>query len=400
VTDDADDWVGHRRGSREYRLLLAALFCAGIATFAQLYSPQAALASIARDFDVSPADSALVVSAATIGLAIGVIPWSIVADRTGRVRAMTVAIVVATAFGLLVPFAPDFGLLLAGRLLEGFFVGGVPAVALAYLNEEVEPAHAARAAGTYVAGTTIGGLAGRLIAGPIADAWNWRAGVFITALVCAAAAAAFVRLAPPARGFVAGRPRGRFVVNRRQLAIYTQAFLLMGGFVALYNFLGFRLEAAPFALAPALASLVFIAYLAGTWSSSRAGALATRVGRLPVLLGGTTVMIAGVLLTLSDVLAVVLAGLVLATAGFFAAHAVASGWAGAAAVGGRAQAASLYNLAYYAGSSLFGWLGGVFFVNLGWGAITGMIVTIAVLAVAVAVAGLRTAHLRPERVDT
>ena len=55
--------------------------------------------------------------------------------------------------------------------------------------------------------------------------------------------------------------------SRRQLALFTLAFLLMGGFVALYNFLGFRLTGAPVHLSPSVVSLVFLAYLAGTWAS-------------------------------------------------------------------------------------------------------------------------------------
>ncbi len=90
-------------------------------------------------------------------------------------------------------------------------------------------------------------------------------------------------------------------------------------------------------------------------------------------------MIVGVLLTLVSEVVPMLIGLVIATAGFFAAHAVASGWAPIEATVGRAQASSLYNLAYYAGSSLFGWLGGVFFVAAGW---TGTALMIAALALA------------------
>ena len=100
-------------------------------------------------------------------------------------------------------------------------------------------------------------------------------------------------------------------------------------------------------------------------------------------------MIGGVLLTLSSVLAVVLAGLLVATAGFFAAHAVASGWTGAESIIGRAQASSLYNLFYYAGSSLFGWLGGVFFVSLGWAGTAGMVACLALVAGALALLLLR-----------
>jgi YNFM family putative membrane transporter len=386
----SDTWAGHPRGSAGYRRLLVGLFCAGIATFAQLYSPQATLPQIAADLHVDAPTSALVISAATIGLAIGVIPWSVAADRYGRVRAMSVAIVGATALGILVPFAPTFELLLTGRLLEGAMVGGVPAIAIAYLSEEVETGNTARAAGSYVAGTSIGGLLGRIVAGPVSDLAGWRVGVLSVALICAVAAVAFILLAPASRRFVQGTTglRAKLAANLRSprlLAIYAQGFLLMGGFVALYNYLGFRLIAPPFSLPITVVSLVFIAYLGGTLSSSRAGALASRFGRLPVLLGSIAAMVAGVLLTLSGVLAVVLVGLVVATAGFFGAHSTASGWTGVESTAGRAQASSLYNLFYYAGSSLFGWLGGTFFRIDGWGGTAGFIAVLAVLAAAIAV---------------
>lgn len=396
-----DAWMGHVHGSAEYRRLLAGLFFAGVATFAQLYSPQATLSQIAGDLQVGRAEVSLVVSASTIGLAIGVIPWSLVADRIGRVRAMSTAMIAATFFGLLVPFAPSFPLLLAGRLLEGAMVGGVPAVAIAYLSEEIHARHAARAAGTFVAGNSIGGLLGRLVAGPIADLASWRVGVFTVAVLCAVASGLFIALVPKPRGFVPLRSRGpevdgglshRLSVNLRSprmLAIYAQGCLLMGGFVAMYNYLGFRLAAAPFSLPQTLISALFLAYLAGTWSSARAGVLAARFGRLPVLLSAVACMICGVLLTMSTVLLVVLAGLLVATSGFFAGHAVATGWTGAESVIGRAQASSLYTLFYYAGSSLFGWLGGVFFVRWGWAGTAGMVAGLAGLAGAIAVVLLR-----------
>lgn len=389
VTVQAEIWRGHPRGSAEYRRLLAALFCAGVATFAQLYSPQAVLPLISHDMASGAAHAALSISAATIGLAVGVIPWSMVADRVGRVRAMSVSVTVATVLGLLVPFAPTYELLLTGRFLEGLMVGGVPAIAIAYLTEEIDPHHAARAAGTYVAGTTIGGLLGRLVAGPIAELAGWRVGMFTVAILCAVAAVGFVRLAPEPRGFTPN-PDSAGVVHRlaanlrspRQLTVFAQGFLLMGGFVALYNFLGFRLSAAPFDLPQLAVSLVFLAYLAGTWSSSRAGAESTRFGRRPVLLASIATMVAGVVATTSGNLIVVLAGLVVATAGFFGAHAIASGWTGTLAREGKAQASSLYNLCYYGGSSAVGWFGGVAFDAAGW---NGVALTVGALTVVAAV---------------
>ena len=388
-------WPGHPRGSVAYGRLLAALFCAGVATFAQLYSPQAVLPLISADLGVGAASSALMISASTVGLAVGVIPWSTLADRIGRVKAISMSVTGATAVGLTVPFAPSYELLLAGRFLEGLLVGGVPAIAVAYLTEEVDPAHAARAAGTFVAGTTIGGLAGRLVSSPVAEIAGWRIGVFTVAALCGIAAVSFVKLAPRPRGFIpsnrpGANPEGslthRLAANLRsprQLTLFAQAFLLMGGFVALYNYLGFRLSGAPFYLPPLAVSLVFLAYLAGTWASSRAGAEASRFGRKPILLVSVAVMIAGIAITLSDNIIAVLVGLVIATAGFFGAHSIASGWTGGSAPIGKAQASSLYNLFYYGGSSAIGWFGGVAFDGYGW---TAVAVTIIVLAVVAAVA--------------
>jgi YNFM family putative membrane transporter len=385
-------WVGHTRGSAAYGRLLAALFCAGVATFAQLYSPQAVLPLISADLHIGAAAAALTISASTVGLAVGVIPWSTLADRIGRVKAMTISVGVATTVGLLVPFAPTFELLLTGRFLEGLFVGGVPAIAVAYLTEEIDAAHAARAAGTFVAGTTIGGLMGRLVSSPVAEVVGWRIGMFTVALVCGIAALVFVKLAPAPRGFLpsnrsGANPEGslahRLAANLRsprQLTLFVQGFLLMGGFVAMYNFLGFRLTAAPFFLPPFAVSLVFLAYLAGTWASSRAGAESTRFGRKRVLLVSIAIMVTGVAITLSDNVIAILVGLVIATAGFFGAHSIASGWTGQAAPAGRAQASSLYNLFYYGGSSVIGWFGGVAFEGYGWAAVATTILVLALIA--------------------
>jgi predicted MFS family arabinose efflux permease len=257
-----------------------------------------------------------------------------------------------------------------------------------YLSEEVDRRHTAIAAGTYVSGTTVGGLAGRLIAAPIADLADWRWGTFVVALVAAVATAVFFVLAPPPQGFrphaasVSSvlRSAAKHMRDPRLLVLYGQGFLLMGGFVATYNYLTFRLEAPPFLLPVGIASLLFLAYLAGTVSSRLVSGLVGRFGRGRLLLVSIAIMIAGMLLTLSESLIVIIAGLVVMTAGFFGAHAIASGWSGTRAVRGRSQSTSLYNLWYYAGSSVFGYLGGFVWIAFGWGGVVAMVVALAVLA--------------------
>lgn len=124
-------WQGYEKGSSGYRRILVALLCAGVATFAQLYSVQGVLPILAEDLHVDAAQSALAVSAATMGLAVGVIPWSLVSDRWGRRRTMVAAVSAATVLGVLVGLMPTFESLVALRFAEGVALGGIPAVAMA-----------------------------------------------------------------------------------------------------------------------------------------------------------------------------------------------------------------------------------------------------------------------------
>ncbi|GFZ92671.1 MFS transporter [Nesterenkonia alkaliphila] len=387
---------GLQPGTPAYRRLLVALFFIGVATFAQLYSPQGLLPLIAVDLGVSPDQSALMISSATLGLALGVIPWSYIGDAAGRKQAMLVAISLACAFAVLTVIMPTFWLALGMRFIEGFMLGGVPALAVAYLNEEVGAKAAAVAAGTYISGTTIGGFSGRIIAAPIGDQLGWKTGMLVVTGIAVACVLIFLRTAPAARHFVPRRSRfteaaGQLFGNLRSPAlwvIYLQGFLTMGGFVAMYNYLAFHLVEPPFLMPLWLTSFIFLAYLAGTLSSPRAGALASKLGRKPVLITGNLVMLGGVVLTLVPQLWVIILGVVVMTAGFFAAHAVASGWAGASAVAGRSQSASLYNLGYYGGSSVFGYLGGSFLHWAGWSGTVGMVAALAVLATVLVIAVL------------
>lgn len=392
-------------GQSGYRRLLFGLFLAGVATFAQLYSPQGLLPLVSADLGVPGHHAALLVSAATLGLALSVVPWSLAGDRWGRRPAMAASLLLASLLAVAGMLAPFLETLLAMRLLEGMAHGGVAGLAVTLLAEEVHPRAVTAAAGTYIAGTTLGGLAGRLIALPVAEATTWRLGMLAVTGVGVLCTVGFLAVTPRARRFVPARTSAALVARTAAghlrspelVAVYLQAALLMGGFVALYNYVGFTLLAPPFSWAPSAVGFVFPAYLAGTWSSPWAGRMAARHGRLRVLTLATAAMGAGAALTLVPQPAVLVAALVLATGAFFAAHSVASAWAGTAVHTGRAQSTSLYNLAYYAGSSLFGWLGGVFHEGLGWAGTVGMVVALTAAALAVALLLLRGRETTPAR---
>lgn len=366
--------VGYRRGDSGYRRITAALFAAGMTTFVAMYCAQAVLPSLATDFSVSPAVSALSVSATTGLLALAIIPASALSERFGRTRVMTWSALASAAIGLVLPWSPSMAVLVVLRALQGIALAGVPATAMAYLAEEVDRRHLGAAMGRYIAGTTIGGLAGRLVASFTLDLSTWRWALEVAALVALAFTVVFVRLAPASRHFAAQpvglrATSGALADHLRDpalLGLFATALLLMGGFVSLYNMLGFRLSAAPFNLSDAVVGSIFLMYLSGTVSSAIAGRLAERFGRARTLMTAEVVMVLGLVLTLPGSLVAVLFGVLLFTAGFFAAHAIASGWVGLLARQHRAEASSLYLFAYYIGSSVIGACAGIAFSAGGW----------------------------------
>lgn len=396
-TDSFDnEWLGYSRGTPEFTRMLVAMFCAGIATFAPLYSPQAVLPSIAADLHRDVASVALIVSSSTLGLALFALPWTYVADRWGKNRAMAAAIIAATVLGLIIPWVPHFGMLLVLRFVQGAALAGLAGVAVAFITEETQPLHAGAATGLYVSGTTIGGLAGRLISGPVAQfSGNWRLAIMAVAVLATAAAISFLLLLPRARRFTPVPAKGairttasrigRHVRNPGMVSLFLLAFTLMGAFVTVYNYVGFKLELPPYALSEVAISMLFLAYLSGTFTSSIAGRLTARFGRLTTILVSMLVMIAGVVLTTTTPLVVVVLGLIMLTMGFFAAHSAASAWTGLLAGEGKAQGTAMYNLFYYAGSAFIGWVGGFFYIAGGW-TLTGWF-CVAVVAFGALIAG-------------
>lgn len=372
-------------GRPGYRRMSFALFAAGVAAFALLYSTQALLPAITADLGVTAGQASWTVSAATGALALFVLPLSALSERFGRRTLMTLSLTLAVVVGLLVPLAPNLEWLIALRAVQGAALAGLPASAMAYLAEEVRPKALVGAIGLFVAGNSIGGMSGRVVAGWISQLWGWRAALAAIGLIALVCAVIFRVLLPKARNFRPGtlNPRalaktvGGHLADPLLRRLYAIGALFMTVFGAVYTAIGFRLVEAPFNLPQGVIGSIFLVYLVGTVSSAAAGKLVARLGRRGALYLAVGTTAAGLLLSLTDSLGAVLLGLVLITAGFFAGHAVASSAVSRTAKTGRAQASALYQSAYYVGSSVGGTLGAVAFHTGGWGAT----VTLGLLAV-------------------
>ncbi|MDX6727527.1 MAG: transporter, family, putative rane transport protein [Baekduia sp.] len=393
--------LGHRTGEPGFRRVALALFCAGVATFALLYAPQPLMPALTRAFDVSPAMSSLSLAVTTAALGLALMPAGWLSDAVGRRPVMVGSVLAASALGLAAAAAPSYPILLGLRALQGIALAGLPAVAMAYLNEEVHAGSVGASVGLYIGGNAIGGMLGRLLAGGLAEAAGWRAAMAGVAALGLTCAVVFVRVLPASRNFAPRSCQPRILAHRVRahvtepglLKLNAIGALLMGTFVAVFNGLGFRLAAPPYHLGQTALAAVFLVYPIGSFASASAGRLADRIGRRAVLPAGVALTAAGLGLTAAHSLALVVIGIAILTAGFFAGHSVASSWVGRRASATAGQASALYLLAYYAGSSLAGPLAGGAWSRAGWPGVMVLAGTLLGAALLVALSLRRTPPL-------
>jgi len=380
-----------KRGTALFIRVTLAMFSAGLATFALLYCVQPILPVLSQEFGVSPASSSISLSISTGMLAVGLLFTGPLSDAIGRKPVMVTALLLASCCTLLSTVMTSWHGILIMRALIGLSLSGVAAVGMTWLAEEIHPSFVAFSMGLYISGNSIGGMSGRLLSGVFTDFFSWRIAVGVIGCFALAAALMFWKILPDSRHFRPTPLRPRTLAINFRLhwrdrglpLLFVTGFLLMGAFVTLFNYIGYRLMQSPWHLSQAIVGLLSVAYLTGTWSSPKAGTMTSRFGRGPVLLGSTAIMLLGVLLTLFSSLWLIFAGMLLFSAGFFAAHSVASSWIGPRARRAKGQASSLYLFSYYLGSSVAGTLGGVFWHRFGWNGVGGFIALLLIAALLV-----------------
>ncbi|HET7564147.1 MAG TPA: MFS transporter, partial [Gemmatimonadaceae bacterium] len=361
-------------------------------TFALLYCLQPLMPVFSRDFHVGAAPSSLSLSVTTGVLAVAVLVTGSLSEAWGRKPMMVVSLFASAALTIMSALVTGWHGLLAVRAVEGLTFAGLPALAMAYLSEEMHAGSIGLAMGLYISGTGLGGMGGRLLAAALTDVASWRVALFTIGVLGVVAAVMFWRSLPPSAHFhrraLAWRTLfGSFAAHLRDarlVLLFVEGFLVMGGFVTIYNYISYRLVAPPYDLSQTLVGSIFLVYLVGTVSSTWIGDLAGRKGRDRVLLATIAIMLGGVVVTLAHPLAIVILGLAVVTFGFFGAHSVASSWVGLRAQHGRAQASALYLFFYYLGSSIAGWAGGIFWSAWGWWGVAGFVGALLVIALLVA----------------
>ncbi|CAH1041580.1 MFS transporter [Halomonas sp. TD01] len=343
----------------------AALCLGSFLVFINLYVPQPLLPGLKDTYGVSTLGVSFLMSASTLSLAFALLVFGPLSDAIGREAIMRITLLLAGGFSLALAFAPTFESLLLLRLLQGFVLGGLPAVAIAWMGDEFEKPALLSAVGLYIGANSLGGIGGRIVGGGAAALGGPSAAFLAVGIMTVVGCAVFWRLLPNSRAFTPKRFKLRQAVAGLLGHLRTPVLLAaycLGGinfliFINQYSYITFRLADKPYQLAASSLGLIFLTYLGGTFGSTVSGRLAGRFSPASCMSAGIVILMLGTAVTLANSLPLIIVGLTINAFGFFLAHSLASSWVGRYAQGARGSASALYLVFYYLGASVGGfWL--------------------------------------------
>jgi predicted MFS family arabinose efflux permease len=371
-----------------------AIATAGFCAFLNLYSPQALLPALAREFGAGAAEISTIMTASALAIALTAPFTGALADVLGRKRVITAAMLAVVVPMAGAALAPDVGALIAWRFVQGLLLPPIFAVTVAYIGDEWPPAEVAGVTGVYIAGSSLGGFCGRFLPGLLGDLIGWRGAFLALAALSLLGAITLALLLPREKGFVrseglaaSGRQMLQHLRNPQLVATYAIGFGVLFNFIAVFTYVSFHLAAPPYDFSSTLLGAIFVTYLAGTAIVPATGWMMARLGRRRFTLAVLAAWACGALLMLAPPLAPILAGLTLCAVCGMLCQTIATGYVTASAREGRSSAVGLYVTAFYVGGSMGAFLPGLAWEEAGWaGAVAMVLAMLAVMAVVAALA--------------
>ena len=160
------------RDSQFWRII-SSLGIGSLFIFSAMYAVQPLLPVFTEEFDIPVSFASLSLSMSTLGLIIGLIVLGFFSDRNGRGLYIKLSLIGSVIPFLLMPLTDSFLVIIILRFIQGFALAGVPAAALAYINEEIHKQFASFATALYISSNALGGMIGRVATGYITEHFSW-----------------------------------------------------------------------------------------------------------------------------------------------------------------------------------------------------------------------------------
>lgn len=369
-----------------------ALFLCGCAAFLNLYATQGILQVFAQDFQVSTRLAGWSITVTTLAVAITA-PF--VSRFTGRFQQRSV--IVSAALLLAVPallsaHAGSFTELLVWRFAEGMLIPVVFATSVAYIGDRWSGGSVTEVTSLYVAGTVLGGFAGRFVTGVMTEHVGWREGFELLAGV-SLLIGLIIHALLPANPLPVVRDASSPLLARRELyskpllAAYGVGFCVLFSQVATFTYAGLYLSQAPFELGTAALGAIYAVFLLALIVIPIAGRLSKWRPQSELLMGAALLGVSGSLLTLLPSLWLIILGLGLSSTGVFLAQAAANAFTTTTARHNKAGAVGLYLTCYYLGGSFGAIVPAMVWSHWGWQGCVALIIGFQLLSLLIALTG-------------
>ncbi|MEY2366398.1 MFS transporter [Lysinibacillus capsici] len=370
------------KGSKSFKQINLAFFIAGFTIFTVLYCVQPLMPYFVEHFKISETKASIALSISTFTLAISLLFFGAISEVLGRKKIMVFSVIGTSLLACILPFISTFNLFIIIRGFLGFFLAGLPAIAMAYLGEEITQEDIGSAIGLYISGNALGATFGRVFTGYIASMSGYETALQAVAAISLVASILFTILLPSSQHFQAKPLQLRYLTamyiqhlkDFTLLRYFLLGFLLLGSNIALFNYIGFLLKTKEYQLSDNLISCIYLLFLLGMISSTYVSKMEKSLGRSITFRLTILLLIFGSILTLLPLLAAKVIGLACSVFAFFSGHSLASSQVSKTALLNKAQASSLYLLFYYLGSSVGGTVAGIGWQHYGWKGVVSIVI--------------------------
>lgn len=344
------------------------LFLATANAFILLYAPQPLLPIWKEEFQLSISSVSHAISITIITLAITSFVLAPIFDLYNRKKVILLASIALIIPSAMITVTNSFDGILFWRFVYGLFIPGVTAVIMAYASEEFPAKHRGRIMGIYVSANVGGGLLGRVISGPIAEAFSWKA-VFGVMSVFSAIVVVLIWKYLPKPKNQTKKSTQSFLIHFKNPALvgtFAIGFAQFFAFISFFTYIPFYVSGEPFHFNVTEISLLYFTYAFGLLSAPISGYVSDKIGRRWAMAGGHIIGAIGILLTLGATLPAIITGASLLAFGNFASQSATTAFITDVATTSRGAATSLYLFFFYLGGSLGSWLPGMIWDQFAW----------------------------------
>ena len=195
--------------TRSFRFATLTLCLGSAMIFANLHLVQSLLPTFAHQFHLTELEASWSLTVTILTLGLSLLVYGPLSDAIGRKPIMVVSMAGAVLTTLALSQVESYSTLLVLRGLQGLFLGGLPAIAIAYMGDEFTRKAVVLAVGVYISANSLGGVTGRIVGGFVGEHFGWAAAFGVMGALSALVVVAFALLLPqsrhlPAQAFASG----------------------------------------------------------------------------------------------------------------------------------------------------------------------------------------------------